>query len=540
MYLRAIVVGTIMFAAQPAQAEISVTRGTNLSVDVNSDGRLAIDLLGDIWAVPAGGGDATQLTHDLGTAQRPRWSPDGLKLVYQATAAGSHGLWVYEFATGSSTNVSGESYFDLYPTWHPDGDRLTYASDRTGEGFDLWEVDLPTGLHWRLSGQPGDETEPAWSSDGKDLVYVHRLQNRWSLVLRRHGQPEEIIITTTDRLAAPSWRPDGSLITYLRGSAASTTIEMAILSQPRLIRPFETNEDVTVAAVSWLDRQQMYYSANGIIRHRSFNAWSSSPVPFRASIKPRETMPVAQQERRELPWLDEPGGRLIIHAARMFDGIGGGYQHDRDIVIEGGRIVAVEDHQQRSDVIIIDLGDLTILPGFIDADARLPADLSTSHGPELLAKGLTTLVASHGDVEQLNTLWSGKGVPGPRLLATNDWPLAPVSRPELDVTSAVIGSNGTALPAGDALGAAFRTLTMAGLTPEQMLRAIGVNAAAALRADPFLGRIATGAAADLVFVDGDPLADINSALNVIAVVRNGRFFSLSGLKDRAEIAKSVE
>jgi imidazolonepropionase-like amidohydrolase len=81
---------------------------------------------------------------------------------------------------------------------------------------------------------------------------------------------------------------------------------------------------------------------------------------------------------------------------------------------------------------------------------------------------------------------------------------------------------------------------MAGLTPEQMLRAIGVNAAAALRADPFLGRIATGAAADLVFVDGDPLMDINKALNVVAVVRNGRFFSLSGLKDRAEMAKSVE
>ena len=275
MYLRSIVVCAIVFAAPSAQAQVSVTRGTNLSVDVAGDGRLAIDLLGDIWVVPAGGGDATQLTHDLGTAQRPRWSPDGLKLVYQATAAGNHGLWVYDFATGSSANVSGESYFDLYPTWHPDGERLTYTSDRTGEGFDLWEVDLPTGLHWRLSSRPGDETEPAWSSDGKDLVYVHRLQDRWSLVLRRRGQPEEIIITTADRLAAPSWRPDGSLITYLRGAAASATIEMAILSQPRLIRPFETHEGVTVAAVSWLDRQQMYYSANGTIRRRSFNAWTS-------------------------------------------------------------------------------------------------------------------------------------------------------------------------------------------------------------------------------------------------------------------------
>jgi len=529
-----------MFTAHPAAAQISVTKGTNLSVDVASDGRLAIDLMGDIWIVPAGGGDATQLTQDLGTARRPRWSPDGLKLAYQATVAGDHGLWVYEFTSGRSRNVSGESFFDLYPAWHPDGERLTYASDRTGEGFDLWEVDLPTGLHWRLSDLPGDETEPAWSSDGKDLVYVHRLENKWSLVLRRHGQPEETIVTTTDKLAAPSWRPDGSLITYLRSAAENATIEMAILSQPRLIRPFEADEIVTIAAVSWLDRQHLYYSANSTIRQRTFNAWSSSPVHFRASIHPPKSIPATQRERRELPWLDEPKGQLIIHAARMFDGIGGGYQHDRDIIIRGGRIVGVEDHRERAGLIVIDMGDLTILPGFIDADARLPADLSASHGPELLSKGVTTVVSSHSSVEHLNARWSGKSMPGPRLLAANDWPIASVSRPDLDVTSAVIGSNETALPAGAALGAAFRTLAMAGLTPEQMLRAVGVNAAAALRADPFLGRIATGAAADLVFVDGDPLADINKALNVVAVVRNGRFFSLSGLRDKAELAKSVE
>lgn len=540
MHLRLIVICAILLTAQSAAAQISVTQSTNLSVDVASDGRLAIDLLGDIWTVPAGGGDATQLTHELRTARRPRWSPDGLKLVYQATVEGNHGLWVYEFATGNSENVSGESYFDLYPTWHPDGERLTYSSDRTGAGLDLWEVDLPTGLHWRLSDQPGDETAPAWSANGKDLIYVHRLLDHWSLVLRRHGQPEEIIITTTDRLAAPSWRPDGSLITYLRSTAGRTTIEMAILSQPRLIRPFESNENVTVAAVSWLDRQRMIYSTNSGIRQRSFNAWSSSPVHFRASIDAQEATPVFQQERRDLLWLDEPRGRLIIHAARMFDGIGGGYQRNRDIVIEGGRILAVEDHQQRSGQIVIDMGDLTVLPGFIDVDARLPANLSASHGPALLTRGLTTLVSSHDNVERLNTLWSGKDVPGPRLLAAKDWPIPPVARPELDVTAAVIGSNATALPAGDALSAAFRTLTMAGLTPEQMLRAIGVNAAAALRADPFLGRIATGAAADLVFVDGDPLTDIDKALKIVAVVRNGRFFSLSGLKDRAELAKSVE
>jgi len=61
-----------------------------------------------------------------------------------------------------------------------------------------------------------------------------------------------------------------------------------------------------------------------------------------------------------------------------------------------------------------------------------------------------------------------------------------------------------------------------------------------LLTDPFLGRIAVGASADLVFVDGDPLNDIVDALNVVAVVRNGRFYSVSGLVDRAKAAEIVE
>ena len=67
-----------------------------------------------------------------------------------------------------------------------------------------------------------------------------------------------------------------------------------------------------------------------------------------------------------------------------------------------------------------------------------------------------------------------------------------------------------------------------------------MNAAAALGVDPYLGRVAEGAVADLVLVDGDPLTDLDDALNVIAVVRNGRFYSVAGLIDRSRSATNVE
>jgi len=107
-------------------------------------------------------------------------------------------------------------------------------------------------------------------------------------------------------------------------------------------------------------------------------------------------------------------------------------------------------------------------------------------------------------------------------------------------STVVLGSQPNGLPAGLSLHAELRALVAAGLDESQALKAAGVNAASALGLGLEVGRIATGAAADLVIVDGDPLNDIRDTMHVIAVVRNGRFFSLSGLLDRSKVAKNVE
>jgi hypothetical protein len=76
-------------------------------------------------------------------------------------------------------------------------------------------------------------------------------------------------------------------------------------------------------------------------------------------------------------------------------------------------------------MIVIDMGDLTVLPGYVDALARLPEDMDETAGPLLLATGLTTVVAEHEEAEHLNTIWSGKVMPGPRLLSARDWQVTP-------------------------------------------------------------------------------------------------------------------
>ncbi len=566
--------------ASPLAAQQTVTRGGNLSADIARDGRVAIDLAGDIWIVPPGGGEARPITDNLKSAQRPRWSPNGLQIAYQAVLKGKSGLFVHDLKSRQSRRIGGGTSFDMRPAWHPGGERLVYVSDTNGEGFDLWEVDLPSGLRWRLSNRDGDETDPAWSSDGHDLVYVHQTGNQWELILRRHGMPEETLLTTTDRIAGPSWRPDGSLITFLRQGENQARIDMVILAEPRLIRRYANGEAFGQAPVSWLDRHRMLYTADGLLRQRLFNSWTSSPLPFEATLRADKPVPKAMAlKRRPLARIDEPPGRLIIRAARLYDGIGGGYQLDQDILIAGGRIEALEPHKERPGAVLIDMGDLTVLPGYIDVHGNfleLTRRFGDTAGPVMLTTGVTTIVAELADSKRLNTQWSGKTMPGPRLLNRDDWPVAnlfsvadsttpgmpallqsrqsllsqfsaPLARRFSEpltlasrASAAVVSSFENGLPAGIGLHAEFLALVAAGLTPEQALKAAGVNAAATLKLDPLLGRIAVGAAADLVFVDGDPLSNIADALKIVAVVRNGRFFSVSGLIDRVQPGESVE
>jgi imidazolonepropionase-like amidohydrolase len=68
---------------------------------------------------------------------------------------------------------------------------------------------------------------------------------------------------------------------------------------------------------------------------------------------------------------------IVIRAARLFDGVSGKLVDGGTIVVQGGRIQAVgADAQAPAGARVIDLGDATLLPGFIDAHVHLSDEAS--------------------------------------------------------------------------------------------------------------------------------------------------------------------
>ena len=662
---RGIFLGLLLLVVTNAdlRADVIVTQGDSFAIDVSSvDGRIAMDLLGSIWILPATGGQADLATDGLLPASRPRWSPDGQQILYQTTSADGISLWVLDVATKTSSRISAPELHNQLASWHSDGTRIVYTSGRNNDGFDIWETDLPTGLSWRISNHPGDELEPTWSANGRNLAYIKKQDEQHVLVLRRQGETEIDLLVSDQPLSSLSWRPDGTLLTFVRNNGGELSQEMIILSAPPLVRQFAEGEDLFAFPVSWQNRSRHLYTADGTIKTREFGDQRSRPLPFRAVVRSREARTPLNAATHELVVSSPPTGRLVIRGARLFDGIWSGYRQRMDVLIEAGRIVAIEAQREWDDATILDLGNVTILPGLIDAWSALPSDLQLQDGPRLLAHGVTTMVSDDLDPAFDFNLWDNEDTPGPRILpaidvngdgtddtdqeyylvkitasdaepeagyaaareAASRWRergvpvvaenwnmrirvgadlllgaaslpnptligsyedlqnattvepvtlisgLADAGTPGIQALlnsrqaielhqgytpgrrllsvpplaaaseSIIAGSKPNGMPPGLALHAELRALAASGLSGEQVLHAAGRNAAIVLGLENQVGTITPGALADLVLVNGDPLNKVSDTLNIVAVVRNGRLFSLINLLERATAAAVVE
>ncbi len=644
--------------ANPLYGQVFVAQGTNISADIAADGAIAMDLLGNIWIVPAGGGQAALLVDSLVPSSRPRWSPDGQKILYQSTTAQGDFLRLLDIRSAQTSALSTSEFPDQFATWHPDGERVVFSSARHTSGLDIWETDAETGLSWRLTDTPGDETEPSWSASGRHLIYLHHHDDRWSIMLRRFAKADEVLLESDRPISSLSWRPDGSLLTYLQQHDEQLTLNMLILSEPPLVRQIGANEDFFRFPISWQDRQNFIYTADGVIKSRPFNSRRTKKVPFRAEVgRPASRAPRTGVQRR-LAVISPAEDKIVVRGRRLFDGAIPQYRESLDIVIDGGIITSVEPRRDHDDAVVLDLGNVTVLPGFIDAYSGMLPGPQAAVGAQLLAYGVTTIItdANHGDLDRL--LWESEATPGPRLLfagsAADDittaaesgivlatlppggstdsgqqqtvrlwqqqgtpvlvesWSiglslgadlllgagvlpssprgiryqdiqiavgtgpitlisgLADAGTPGLEglfrsrqaqqfghsglltrrysaipqlanrSSSVVLGSKPNGLPAGLALHAELRALAASGLRGDQVLRASGINAARVFGFDLQIGRITPGALADLVVVAGDPLGDVADALKIVAIVRNGRFYSLVRLLEYAANSTSVE
>jgi imidazolonepropionase-like amidohydrolase/Tol biopolymer transport system component len=79
---------------------------------------------------------------------------------------------------------------------------------------------------------------------------------------------------------------------------------------------------------------------------------------------------------------------------------------------------------------------------------------------------------------------------------------------------------------------------LGGMTPHEALRTATINPARNFGFDKDLGSIEPGKLADLVVIDGNPLADIRQSDRIAQVMQNGRLFDAATMNQLAPVAKA--
>ena len=83
---------------------------------------------GDIWSVPASGGDARRLTRFPGTESRPLFSPDGKWIAFAGDYDGQRALYRMPAEGGEPVRLTWNGGGATPVAWTPDGERIVFTS----------------------------------------------------------------------------------------------------------------------------------------------------------------------------------------------------------------------------------------------------------------------------------------------------------------------------------------------------------------------------------------------------------------------------
>lgn len=145
---------------------------------ISPDGQeIAFVTGGNIWTVPAAGGQAHVLIAHEATERRPLYSPDGRYLAFQSTRTGGGDIYLLTLATGALQRLTSDDGVEALEGWSRDSAWIYFASSsRDIAGMnDVYRVAVTGGTPMMVSeDRYVNEFGVAAMPDGTSLVLAAR------------------------------------------------------------------------------------------------------------------------------------------------------------------------------------------------------------------------------------------------------------------------------------------------------------------------------------------------------------------------------
>ncbi len=339
--------------ADGRKVTFTTAEATWASVDVAPDGQTAVlDILGDIYTMPVGGGEARAISRGPAYDHHPRYSPDGKTIAFTSDEGGMENLWLMD-ADGKNRRAitDGKDAYVRSAAWAPDGNYLVAKKeDAKPAGIppvELWMYHRlgGTGIKLTSSDEWHHASGPVVSRDGRFIYFSARrarfnyvpdmTRGLWHIVRfdRQTGETHPLT-TGFGGAVRPALSPDGKILVFLSRRDADTVLVARDLqsgAERVLVRGMDKDQQEGFAPMDvWPNYAFLPDGQHLVVPHRggfvkvAIATGETNPISFRATVEGTFAPHVAWQEKVEtgpvqariLRWATEsPDGKWVAFDA---------------------------------------------------------------------------------------------------------------------------------------------------------------------------------------------------------------------------------
>jgi TolB protein len=180
------------------------------------------NLFPDVLEVDLYTGQRLRLASYPGLNTGAAFSPDGLSIALTLSKTGNPELYTMDAQGGNLRQLTHTRGGESSPTWSPDGQAIAYVSDDSGAP-QIWKMSKDGGAASRMTVSPSYNTEPDWSrppanSEVKPMLAVtSRVGGKFQIGVYESGSGavQPVVADGADN-ADPSWAPDGRHLVFTK------------------------------------------------------------------------------------------------------------------------------------------------------------------------------------------------------------------------------------------------------------------------------------------------------------------------------------
>ena len=198
--------------------------GSKLLFSSERSGNLEVYTL----AYPVDGALPNQLTLSSAYEWRPRWSPDGTKILMTSLRGGKQDVYVMNIDGSNTVNLTfGTSNKSWVADWSPDGSQIVFQTNRDNPAdqenpWEIYVMDMDGSNPRNITNTPDREDwSPVWGATDR-IVYWSDRDASASYAsfdiysMKPDGSDVRQLTHATDGIwnASPAWSPDGNQIAF--------------------------------------------------------------------------------------------------------------------------------------------------------------------------------------------------------------------------------------------------------------------------------------------------------------------------------------